>query len=260
MRALEINNRLSDCHTSLALLKFYFEWDWEAAERSLARALELQPTDSLAQQIYCLFLSSMRKHEEAVEVATRTCELEPLSAQSYFILGEVLYFARDYDKALEAFNNTLELDEMHGPAMMGAANVYSVQSLFDEAISKLQRAKMLYPENTTIVASLGATYAKAGNPDAARHALAELKAIAKQSYVSPFDFALIATGLGQRDKAIDFLRQAYAEASPRLVKCLLPEDPHFDVLRGDADYRELIGRLQSHDRRGAIQHQIVSGI
>jgi DNA-binding winged helix-turn-helix (wHTH) protein/tetratricopeptide (TPR) repeat protein len=248
LRALEINDRLSDCHTSLAIIKFFYEWDWDSAQRSLSRAIDLEPSSSFAHQIYSRLLSFLRRHEEAIEQAKRICELEPLSSQAHFLFGEVWYFARQYDKALEEFKSALELDEMHGPAMMGAANVCSQQSLHDEAISQIERANTLYPDNTTMLASLGANYARAGRLRDASRVLNKLKVISSGRYVSPFDFGLITAALGQKDEAMGFLQRAYQEYSPMLVQ-LLPEDPKFDALRDDNRFGELIGRVRANSGR-----------
>jgi DNA-binding winged helix-turn-helix (wHTH) protein/tetratricopeptide (TPR) repeat protein len=248
LRAVEINNRLADCHTSLAIVRYYYEWDWAAAERSLSRAAELDPSDVFVFQIYSRFLSSMRRHEEAIEKAKRLCELDPLSSQAHFILGEVLYFARQYDKALESFKSALEFDEMNGPAMMGAGNVYSEQSKFGEAISQMERALELHPENTTMLASLGGTYARAGRLDKARMVRSKLKAASQHRYVPPFDFALVTAGLGEKEKAVEFLQRAYQESSPLLAKYLLPDNPKFDGIRDDSRYSDLIRRIRGNNR------------
>jgi DNA-binding winged helix-turn-helix (wHTH) protein/tetratricopeptide (TPR) repeat protein len=248
LRGVEINNRLADCHTSLAIVRFYYEWDWAAAERSLSRAAELDPSDAFVFEIYSRFLSSMRRHEEAIEKATRLCELEPLSSQAHFLLGEVLYFARRYDKALESFKNALEFDEMNGRAMVGAGNVYSEQSKFGEAISQMERAVQLHPEDTTMLASLGATYARAGRVDRARMVRNKLKATSQQRYVCPFDFALVTAGLGEKEKTLEFLNRAYQESSPLLAKFLLPDNPKFDAIRDDSRYSELIHRIRGNNR------------
>jgi tetratricopeptide (TPR) repeat protein len=248
LRAVEINNRLAGCHTSLAIVRFYYEWDWAAAERSLSRAAELDPSDAFVLEIYSRFLSSMRRHEEAVEKATRLCELEPLSSQAHYLLGEVFYFARQYDRALESFKNSLEFDEMNGRAMVGAGNVYSEQSKFGEAISQMERAVELHPEDTTMLASLGATYARAGRVDRARTVRNKLKAASQQRYVSPFDFALVTAGLGEKDKTLEFLHRAYQESSPLLAKYLLPDNPKFDAIRDDSRYGELIHRIRGNSR------------
>ncbi len=42
-KALEIDNRLAEAHTSLGAVRFQYDWDWESAEKEFKRALELNP-------------------------------------------------------------------------------------------------------------------------------------------------------------------------------------------------------------------------
>jgi len=245
-KAVRLNSKVSESHTSVASIKFFYEWDWVAAERSLCRALELDPADAFAHQIYSRYLSSMRRHDEAIEKAKRACDLEPLSGQPYFLLGEAYYFAQQHDRALEAYKSALDLDETHGPAMMGAGKVCIRQKLFDEAISYLEKGAAAHADNRNILASLAAAYGTAGKVREARRIFNQLKAASAESYVSPFYFSLIAAGLGQKEQAMAFLLQASKESSPLLVQFLLPEDPRFDLLRDDRQYRELTKRIQEH--------------
>ena len=247
LRALEITNKLPDCHISLAIVKFFYEWDWVSAERALRRAIELDPTNSLAHQIYTRLLSSLRREDNALEEAKRICALEPLSAQAHFLLGEVWYCAREYEKALNAYNGALELNELHSPALVGAANAYVQLAVYDQAVVHIERAHTLYPERNDILASLGSIYARAGRIAESRKALNKLRAASKEGYVSPFDFGVVAAGLGQKEKALECLHRAYEESSPMLVR-LLSEDARFDDLRNDSRYTELLARIRSSKR------------
>ena len=247
LRALEINNKLPDCHISLAIVKFFYEWDWPAAERSLRRAIELDPGNSLAHQIYTRLLTSLRKEDNALQEAKRICALEPLSPQSHFLLGEVWYYAREFEKALQAYNSALELNEMHAPALVGAANIYAQLGRYNEAIAHIERAHTLYPDRNDILASLGSVYARAGRLGESRKVLNKLKAASTEHYVSPFDFGLIAAGLRQKERTLEFLQRAYEESSPLLVR-LLSEDARFDELRSDSRYNDLIDRIRSSKR------------
>src|SRR5262249_26887490 len=51
-RAIELNPELVEGHASLGYVQLWYDWDWPAAERSLLRALELNPTYAPARQWY----------------------------------------------------------------------------------------------------------------------------------------------------------------------------------------------------------------
>ena len=58
---------------------------------------------------------------------------------------------------------------------------------------------------------LGEAYAMAGNAAKAQEILHELEQRARVGYVSPYHFAYVYTGLGDTDRAMDWLERAVAE-------------------------------------------------
>ena len=90
------------------------------------------------------------------------------------------------------------------------------------------------------LALLGHAYGLAGKKADASNTLEELKALSKKRYVSPFDFAMVYTGLGDRDMAFQWLETAYSERVMRIQEL---NEPHFDSLRGDPRYADLLRRI-----------------
>ncbi len=80
----------------------------------------------------------------------------------------------------------------------------------------------------------------AGERSKALNVLDELKALSKQGYVSPLDFAVVYTGLGDRNSAFQWLEKAYKERTMRIQE--LPE-PLFDSLRSDPRFPDLMRRI-----------------
>ena len=71
--------------------------------------------------------------------------------------------------------------------------------------------------------------------------LDEMKAMARQKYVAPYDLALVYTGLGDKDQAIEQLNRAVEQRSGWYLN--LKVEPQFDPLRSDPRFTELITRL-----------------
>jgi hypothetical protein len=71
--------------------------------------------------------------------------------------------------------------------------------------------------------------------------LDELRQLAVERRVSPYHLALIYAGLGEKDRAIELLDQAFDERAERLV--WLRADPRFDKLRSDARFNDLLQRI-----------------
>ena len=88
---------------------------------------------------------------------------------------------------------------------------------------------------------LGHAYAAAGRRDEALKALDQLKAVARQRYVSPINFVFIYIGLGEKDEAFRWLDMGYQERDPQVSR--LSINPLFDPLRSDARFTELMRRV-----------------
>jgi len=89
-------------------------------------------------------------------------------------------------------------------------------------------------------ALLGHAYGLAGERGKALSILKEIKLLSKQQYVSPLDFAIVYTGLGDRDMAFHWLETAYTQRVMRIHEL---NEAHFDSLRGDPRYEDLLRRI-----------------
>ena len=99
-RALDLDDTLPSAHANLAELNFYYDWDWQAAERGYQRALELNPSDTLSRSDYARLLAAEGRLAEALREARQARELDPLSPYATSTVGMMLYYARRYDEAV----------------------------------------------------------------------------------------------------------------------------------------------------------------
>ena len=72
--------------------------------------------------------------------------------------------------------------------------------------------------------------------------LAELQTLAKHYYVSPYLFALIYTGMGDKNQAFAYLDKAYDEHNDYLI--YVKVEPLFDSLRDDPRFQALLQRIR----------------
>lgn len=91
-------------------------------------------------------------------------------------------------------------------------------------------------------AALGNVYAASGQKDEALKELAKLEETASRRYVSPYFFALVYTGLNDRERAFDYLNKAYDEHNDYLI--YLRVEPLFDSLRADPRFQDLLRRIR----------------
>jgi tetratricopeptide (TPR) repeat protein len=243
-RALKIDDTLAEAHVRLAASKLYDEWDWTGAEREYQQAIALNPTNATAHQRYSTYLIAMGRTEESLVEMRRALELDPVSLIINTGLGWHLYFARRYDQAIEQYRKTLELDPNFSVAYLTLGEAYVQKARYQEAFAAFDKAMAAHKGRA--IAVLGHALATAGHRDKARQVLSQLKELAKQTYICPYNFAVVHAGLGDKDRALLWLERAYEERSIRLV--FLQRDPVFDSLRSDLRFQQLLHRLGFVDR------------
>jgi serine/threonine-protein kinase len=243
IRALEIDEDLAEAHATLADLKYLFEWDWSGAERGFRRAIALNPNYATAHQWYANYLAVLRRPKEACAEIFRAQELDPLNSVIGMDVGLTCYYtAGDYDKAIEQYRKVLELDPGFGLTYLYLALAQVGRSDFAEATSVLETLKRLGPGEPDPIALLGYTFALTGRRREAEGALEELRALSKRRYVSAFPIAWVYMGLGDKDRAFEWLEKAYLERAGRLT--YLNVLRAFDPLRSDPRFQRLLDRMR----------------
>ena len=240
-KALELDETLAEAHTSLAVIKGDYEWDWLGAEREFKRAIELNPNYATAHHWYSDYLGIMGRHEEAIAEIKRAQQLDPLSLIINTVAGVRFHWARRYDEAVEQLRKTLEMDPNFAVAHDWLGQVYEQMGQDESAIAEHQKAIRASGGSSQVVAALGHTYAAAGKRNEALRILADLNERRKMAYVSPYDIAVIHVAFGEKDQAFEWLEKAYQErASPIVV---LKVDPRLDPLRSDPRFQDLLRRM-----------------
>jgi TolB-like protein/DNA-binding winged helix-turn-helix (wHTH) protein len=235
-KALELDPSLAEAHTALAEA-LVWDWDWAAAERQYERALELNPNSAHTHNSYSIHLILMGRGEEALAYAKRAQEIDPLSRERYFRLGWIYYFNRQYDKALEHFQ--LEPDPWVNPHLFHAF-AYREKGMYQKAAEEFLRT----PEDPRAWGHLGNAYARAGNKAEAQKLLQKLIESSKQK-LGTYEAALIYAGLGDKDRAFEWLQKAYQVRDKGMT--FLKVDPTLDPLRSDPRFQDLLRRMKFPD-------------
>lgn len=243
LEALRLDDRLAEAHTALGRIKVQFERDWEAAERSYLRALELNPNDASAHHFYGGYLAIVGRFDEAIEETRRGVELDPFSLISRGVEAWTLFLAGREEEAFEAFEVALALEPRFLPNVWLAGNCHVYAGRVDEGIRLLERAVEVSGRGAPRVAHLGRAYGKAGRADDAREILTELEALAEERYVSPANLALAHLGVGDRARALALLERGFERGDASLAFLSLKVSPAFDELRGEERFQRLIERL-----------------
>ena len=243
IKALELDNRLAEAHASLAIVKIYFDWDWDAVEQEADRANQLNPNYPTLHHWISIYWCARSRFDKALEEIRLAQELDPLSLIINTHHGWVHYFAGRYDEAIEQYKRTLEMEPNFAMARFLLGGTYLQQRHYDAAIASLQQAIELTRRGSTeMVAALGHAFGMAGRRDEAQAILAELMSRSEQRYVSPFDIATVHVGLGDTDQSFEWLERAYQGRSQWMVG--LAVDPRLDSIRCDARFESFLRRLK----------------
>src|SRR5438067_1547432 len=118
LRALHIDEKLAQAHTSLGLIAEFYDWDFASAEKEFRRAIELDPNYPTGHQWYAEFLANQGKFPQALAESERARQLDPLSLIITTDYGAILYYSRQYDRAIEVFEGVLATDPAFSRAHM----------------------------------------------------------------------------------------------------------------------------------------------
>jgi len=240
-KALEIDDKLAEAHTSLARIKMHYDWDWDAAEQELKKALELNPNYSTALEWYSLYLMIMGRFDEAVQEAKHALELYPLSLIINAVLGGIYYFAGKNEEAIEQFQRTIEIESDFSLTYLFQSGALANLNRFEEAVESLKKLDYLTAGSPFALGYLGAGVAGAGQKDEAQKMLDQLNELSKKKSVSPFYIAMVYLGLDDKDKLFEYLEKAYEERESLLA--FINSWPLFDSLRPEPKFKAILKKM-----------------
>jgi TolB-like protein/DNA-binding winged helix-turn-helix (wHTH) protein/Tfp pilus assembly protein PilF len=245
-KALALDDTLAEAHLAMAGLKAASHWDWAGAEREFKRTIELRPDYAAAHAYYSDHLSAMGRFVEAAAEMDLALQSDPVS--SIAVIAAVIPFrARRYDEAIARCRQILEI----GPEFPGIHSLlgeaYEQQGRYAEAIAAYEQARAKLG-GANMLDMLAHAHAVSGNRAEALKLLAELQRVAAREYVSPYDLARVYVGLGDADRAFEYLEKAYAERNSHLR--YLKVEPVLDPLRADPRFKDLLRRVGLGVARG----------
>ena len=199
----------AEAHTSLAHVKSTQDWDWQGAEREFQLAISLDPSLRHRAPLVCDVVPRPDgAADEALDEMFIAQSLDPVSSIVARDLALVHLFRSDHEAALEQCDHAIELNPHFSPAYWTLGLVQEQRKDFDEAAAAFQRAIHLSPQTPRMQAALARTLALAEKRREALEIVRKLEALAKQRYVSPFEFVLVRFALGQTDQGFRWLTKA----------------------------------------------------
>jgi len=239
LKSLQLDESLPEAHSALAGIRFYYNWDWSAAEKEFTRSLELNPSGAETHRLYSLYLASVSGADQAVREIRRAQQLDPLSLNINTSAGWVFNYTRQYDQAIEQCRKALEIDPDYVSAHDCLGEGYLAKGMFEQAVAEFRRAASGGEPVRTV--GLARAYGIMGRKNEARKVLDELTKASRQSYFPPYLFGAIHVALGENQLGLVWLEEAYTHRDPYMVH--LKRDATFDPLRSDPRFQDLLRRM-----------------
>jgi serine/threonine protein kinase/tetratricopeptide (TPR) repeat protein len=239
--ALQLDQDLAEAHTSLAAVLWLYDWQWDDAQTEFQCSLELGPAYPTANHYYGEYAMTMGRPEEAMSRLKISHDLDPLSLIINVAVGWHLYFNRRYDEAIEQLQRTVELDPNYPMTYWILGVLLRKTGRYEMAITEGEKAVNFSGGSPLMRAALAHTLGTAGRTKEARRILDDLTELAKQKYVAPYFFAGIHVGLGENERAIEYLERCYQEHSHWLI--YVAKDPSLDGLRDYAGFQNILRQI-----------------
>jgi serine/threonine-protein kinase len=242
-KALEIDPNLAEAWAPLAFVTYTYDWNWQEGEKDFRRSLQLNPNYPTAHHWFALYWMAMGRSKDALSEITKAQDLDPLSLIINTDRGLILRLSRRSDAAEAQLKRTLEMDPNFPTAHGELRSVYEEKGRFDLAIAEIEKASAPSGETTTWMETLKQAYLQLG-PEGYRQTMLDqaLEQAGKGLPVSPFDLAVLAASLHQKDRAIYLLQAAYRQRSPGMT--WLKVEPRLDPLRSDPRFIELLSQMK----------------
>lgn len=236
-KALELDTSLAEAHASLGLTAFLYDWNWALAEKEFSNAIRLKPGYPTSHHWYGEYFIAMGRTADALAELKKAQELDPLSTIIYTDIGRAYYFNRRYDKAASECREALEMEPAFLQSHVCLALVFEQKSMYGEALAEVQ--SLTEGKHPVMLARI---LAATGRREEALQILNEMERESSERYVSPYSFVMLFTGLGDKERAFEWLEKAYADRSEWLA--YLKVDPRLDPLRSDARFVEMLRRMK----------------
>ena len=241
-RALELDDTLGEAHASLGYVRWQYDRDVTAAEPEFLRAIELAPGYPPAHYWYGALLTFRGEWERGLAEVDKSITLDPLSPFTNAQAGWLELRHGNFDRAIEGFSKAIELNSNLAIGHLLLGQTLILKGRFPDAITELREAERISPGDAWAKACLVYACAASGRKDLATSLLGEVqKETTVSGYRRSLNVALAYTGLGDKDRAFEFLDKAIEEHDPLLS--LITMDHLYDPLHSDPRWTQFIRKV-----------------
>jgi len=240
LKAISLDETLSEAHTALATVRLQYDWDWQGAEQELRRAIQLNRSSADAHDLYAAYYTASGNFQSALSEIQLAREYDPLSLRYADRFLYVLVFFKNYDRTIAEANAILAKHPDFVMAYAWKAMALVMQGHAAEAVEAQKRAFEIDP-NPGMKIFLAVAEAAAGKKGDALQLAHQVEDAAKKQYVCNYEIAQIYASMGDRDQAFKWLKSGVGQQCDCMI--WLQGEPWMQSLKADPRYLDLIKRV-----------------
>ncbi|MEZ4946433.1 MAG: hypothetical protein R2804_12935 [Cyclobacteriaceae bacterium] len=218
----------------------FLDWNWEEAEINFRQAIKQNPQDLSARHWYSLWLSAMGDFESAM---AQSDTIMTMDTEDQFLVGRssLLYFQYRFEemKPLMLKNIEQNPEVPWGYDWLGMA--YNGLGEHHDALETYFKAFELSDGTVEVGAGLGHALGQAGETKKAKQMADYYEEAARDHYLPPVQRSFIHLGIGEHNKALDLLEQAYNEHSWFLI--FMQIEHWYDPIREEQRFIDMMQRM-----------------
>jgi DNA-binding winged helix-turn-helix (wHTH) protein/TolB-like protein/Tfp pilus assembly protein PilF len=248
LKALELDPTLAEAYAALGFSQTFHQWNWQAAEESFKKSIELNPNYATAHHWYAQVLAIQGRHDEAKAEMRRALEINPLSYNFLADLGQIYYFNREYGEAEEYCRKALEIYPDFVFAHEYLSDIYLKTGEYEKALDEMLAAQKTMSTFTNEPKKVYESRISSYKKDIENFPKTGIKKYIESQLAGfppePGYYPILAGNyafLGEKEKALASLEKAFQGKG--FLTVFIKADPIFDDLRGDPRYQEILRKM-----------------
>ena len=238
LRAIALNDRLSEAHTALGMIEGFEEWRWKDGAADLRRAVELNPNSAVAYDLYSDVLLAEGRTTEGLAEAEKYVQLDPVSPSARLNMAVADILARRFRRAVIEAGQAVSLDPNYVAARQVLGWAYELCGMHSQALREL-RIAVAQGGGDASKAYLARTCFESGNRVEGEKLLQDITRSGK----APYETAEVYAGLGQNSEAFEWLAKAVS-THDRDLPAYIRLDPWFNpTIRSDPRFAQILRKV-----------------
>jgi DNA-binding winged helix-turn-helix (wHTH) protein/Tfp pilus assembly protein PilF len=241
--AVELDDKSSEAHASLAFASFYGAWDSATAEREFRRAIELNPGNAIAHHWYATYLMSLQRYSESLAEIERAQALDPASKSVLADKGSILFRASRQQEAIALLRQMEETDADFISPHRYLKEIYLLTADYPHYLAEAKSEAVLMRDGSAIaladVAEKG--FAAGGGIGLLEALRLQQQTLYDRGQFSPYYLAETYSVLGRKPEALQYLKAAYSQHADGVPDT--ESNPAFNNLHEAPAFRRLLADI-----------------